>query len=66
MGKTLEQMSTVRLRREGRALVVCIPSQIQQQLTLKPGDLMFMVAQDGNMVARKIDLTRVGEEMHAH
>jgi antitoxin component of MazEF toxin-antitoxin module len=48
----------VRVRPEGRSLVISIPAATCEALGLKGGDILAVRAVSGELVARRIDLTR--------
>lgn len=52
-----------RLRNEGNALVLSIPVRIRETLCLKAGDMVMVRTWKGNMVTRKVDLSKVGVKM---
>lgn len=48
-----------RLRHEGNSVVMSVPLYVRETLALKAGDFIAVTVDDGNMVARKVDLTHV-------
>lgn len=56
---------TVRLRAEGNAVVLAIPLVVRRELAIKGGDLLVMRVVDGNIIARKVDLSGVRASLEA-
>lgn len=52
-----------RLRNEGSAVVLSIPASVRAQLGIKGGDMVMVRAWDGNLVARKVDLSQIAIKM---
>lgn len=52
-----------RLRNEGSAVVLSIPVGVREQLGIKGGDMVMVRAWDGNLVARKVDLSTIAIKM---
>lgn len=52
-----------RLRNEGSAVVLSIPLRVREELALKGGDMVMVRCWKGNLVARKVDLSKVAVRM---
>jgi len=63
MSLTVRTARPVRLRTEGRAVIMSIPAPVREELTLKAGDLVIVVAHEGYLMARKVDLLEAARLM---
>lgn len=52
-----------RLRQEGNAVVLSIPLRVREELGIKGGDMVSVRVWDGNLVARKVDLSAIAIKM---
>jgi antitoxin component of MazEF toxin-antitoxin module len=62
-GQTRLNVRPIKIRREGKSLVIAVPPPVIEELMLKAGDWMVIIPQDGAMVGRKVNLNPVLSKM---